>query len=99
MLYPHFYPHVVPGWFDKSLSWRRAAATNFRRALLISPSPDFVASLPGGKIPDRRDFYTMPEAERMRRWQGVVDASEALGDELGELVASGRIAEHIRIWE
>lgn len=23
MLYPHFLPQVVPGWFDKSLSWRQ----------------------------------------------------------------------------
>ena len=47
VLYPHFFPHIVPGWFDKSLRWRRARAKNFRRALLISPSPEFVASLPG----------------------------------------------------
>ena len=98
VLYPHFYSHVVPGWFDKSLRWRRARATNFSRTLLIAPSDRFVASLPGGKIPDRRDFYTMPEAERMRRWQAVVHASEALGDELRELVATGRVAEKVRLW-
>ena len=98
VLYPHFYDHVVPGWFDKSLAWRRARATNFRRALLIAPSPEFVASLPGGKIPDRRDFYTMPEAERMRRWQAVVDASEALGAELAELIATGRVTERLQVW-
>lgn len=56
VLYPHFYSHVVPGWFDKSLRWRHARGTNFRRALLISPSDAFVAKLPGSKIPDRRDF-------------------------------------------
>jgi hypothetical protein len=99
VLYPHFYSHVVPGWFDKSLGWRRARPTNFRRALLIAPSPEFVATLPGAKIPDRRDFYTMPEAERMRRWQAVVDASVALGDELHELVETGRIADRIQVWD
>ena len=99
VLYPHFYSHVVPGWFDKSLPWRRANAANFDRALLIAPSAEFVASLPGAKIPDRRDFYTMPEAERMRRWQAVVDASEALGDELRALVQSGRIADRVQLWK
>jgi hypothetical protein len=99
VLYPHFYPHVVPGWFDKSLAWRRAGGANFRRALLMAPSPEFVATLPGAKIPDRRDFYTMPEGERLRRWQAVVDASAALGDELHELIESGRIAERIQIWD
>jgi hypothetical protein len=98
VLYPHFYSHVVPGWFDKSLRWRRAKGLNFRRALLIAPSDRFVASLPGGKIPDRRDFYAMPEAERMRRWQAVVDASEALGDELRDLVRTGQIAGRIEPW-
>ena len=98
VLYPHFYSHVVPGWFDKSLRWRRATATNFRRALLIAPSEEFVTSLPGAKIPDRRDFYGLPEAERMRRWQAVVDASDALGVELRELVQTGRIADAIQPW-
>ena len=98
VLYPHFYSHVVPGWFDKSLKWRRASATNFRRALLIAPSEKFVASLPGSKIPDRRDFYSMPEAERMRRWQAVVDESEALGAELKDLIATGRIADRLELW-
>jgi hypothetical protein len=98
VLYPHFYAHVVPGWFDRSLRWRRARGANFRRALLVAPSDAFVASLPGDKIPDRRDFYTMPEAERMRRWQSVADASERLGDELRELLATGRLAERVQPW-
>jgi hypothetical protein len=98
VLYPHFYEHVIPGWFDKRLRWRRAGARNFRRALLIAPSASFVASLPGSKIPDRRDFYTMPEAERMRRWQVVVDTSEQLGDALRDLIATGRIAEAVQPW-
>jgi hypothetical protein len=98
VLYPHFYAHVVPGWFDRSLRWRRAGGANFRRTLLVAPSDEWVRTLPGGKIPDRRDFYTMPEAERMRRWQAVVDASARLGDELRELVATGRIADAVRPW-
>ena len=98
ILYPHFFDHIVPGWFDKALGWRRGSATNFDRVLLIAPSREFVASLPGGKIPDRRDFYSMPQSERMRRWQIVSDASERLGDELRELIASGRVAERINPW-
>jgi hypothetical protein len=58
-----------------------------------------VASLPGGRIPDRRDFYAMPEADRMRRWEAVVAASARLGDELGELVATGRVADAVRPWD
>ncbi len=98
VLYPHFYGHVVPGWFDKSLRWRRARGDNFRRALLIAPSDAFVASLPNRKIPDRRDFYAMDDATRQRTWQRVVDESARLGDELAELLATGRLVDRMRPW-
>lgn len=98
ILYPHFYSHVVPGWFDKSLPWRRAGVRNFRRALLLSPSAEFVQSLPRGRIPERQDFFAMSETDRIRSWERIRTASTALGDELGELVASGRIAERVTPW-
>ena len=98
VLYPHFYSHVVPGWFDKSLTWRRARGDNFRRALLIAPSDDFVRTLPRGKIPDRKDFYAMDEATRLRTWQRVVDESVRLGDELAELQVTGRLAGRLEPW-
>jgi len=88
----------VPGWFDKSLGWRRAGVTNFHRALLLSPSAEFVASLPNGRIPDRRDFGAKSESERIRAWEQIRTASTALGSELGELVISGRIAERVEPW-
>ena len=99
VLYPHFYPHVVPGWFDKALAWRRAGAANFRRALLIAPSAEFVATLPNRRIPDRRDFAAMTPSERIRVWELVRSASTALGDELGSLIASGRLAERVEAWD
>ncbi|HYW49991.1 MAG TPA: patatin-like phospholipase family protein [Gemmatimonadaceae bacterium] len=98
VLYPHFYPHAVPGWFDKSLSWRRARVGNFHRALLLSPSAAFVRTLPNGRIPDRRDFAAMSDAMRIRQWEAVRTASAALGDELGDLIASGRIAARVEAW-
>ncbi len=98
VLYPHFYSHVVPGWFDKALRWRRARARNFARTLLIAPSDAFVASLPGGRIPDRKDFQTLNDRERIARWQAVHDRSEALGEELQELVATGRLIDAVQPW-
>jgi hypothetical protein len=98
ILYPHFYPYVIPGWFDKSLPWRRAGVSNFRRALLLAPSAEFVATLPGGRIPDRNDFFAMPEAERIRAWEQVRRASTALGDELGDLISAGRITDRVEAW-
>ncbi|WP_434382028.1 patatin-like phospholipase family protein [Melittangium boletus] len=96
VLYPHFYPHVVPGWFDKALRWRRAGPANFRRVLLVSPSAEFVARLPFGKIPDREDFVRLTDAERLRAWRQVVDESARLGDEFREGLATGRLVERIQ---
>ncbi len=98
VFYPHFYSHVVPGWFDKGLPWRRARPANFARALLVAPSAAFVAGLPGGKIPDRRDFRAFDDTERMRRWQRTRDESERLGDELRTLVATDRLADVAQPW-
>ncbi|WP_233609856.1 hypothetical protein [Corallococcus sp. AB049A] len=96
VLYPHFYPYVVPGWFDKSFKWRRAGPLNFRRALIITPSPAHLARLPGGRIPDRADFTGMKADDRIRAWKQVLTEGDRMADELRERIASGRIAEHVQ---
>ncbi len=96
VLFPHFYRHVVPGWFDKSLRWRRSRLANFRRALILAPSKEFVARLPGGKIPDRVDFTDRTDTARIRAWRQVVAASEELADELRELLANGKLADRVQ---
>ena len=55
--------------------------------VLVAPSSDFVATLPGGKVPDRTDFATYHgrDDERMSMWRGLVDRCRVLGDELAEL--------------
>lgn len=78
-LYPHFYGHLTPGWFDKMLSWRRAGGALAGRTLLVAPSPAFVAALPGKAIPDRRDFLHQDDATREGHWRAAVAASEQLG--------------------
>ena len=98
VLFPHFYDHIVPGWFDKPLPWRRAGARNVSRMLLVAPSAAFVAQLPGGKLPDRKDFYTLTDDQRFERWERVNTMTSVLGEELHELIATGRIAEHVTPW-
>ncbi len=90
-LYPHFFEHIVPGWFDKKLSWRRPDPVNLERTILISPSAEFVANLPNRKIPDRTDFQTFVPEERMRLWRDVVSECERLADELHEVIEKGEL--------
>lgn len=99
VLYPHFYPHVVPGWFDKALRWRRGRPANFRRALLVAPGPGLLARLPGGRIPDRKDFYRMEHDERVEAWKRALAESEAMADALRELVETDRVADVVEPWE
>jgi len=86
VLYPHFRGDITPGWFDKFLPWRRAAAELLDSVVLLCPSPAYLARLPHGKIPDRGDFPKMSHDERVRYWQATMDASDALAEDLLELV-------------
>jgi hypothetical protein len=96
VLYPHFFPQVVPGWFDKSLTWRQPSHEHFDDVLLVTPSSSFIASLPYGRIPDRNDFVNFSAEERVRYWQQVLAATQRLAEEFHELVSTGRWREVIR---
>ena len=64
--------------------------------LVVSPSDEFVAKLPYGKIPDRNDFVKLPYKERVRYWSVVIQESQRLGDEFLEQVNSGRVRETVQ---
>lgn len=90
-LFPHFFDHIVPGWFDKKLTWRRPNPTHVDRTVLICPSQEFVARLPNAKIPDRTDFVNHAPAERVQIWRKVVAECEALGEELNDVLARNEL--------
>ena len=86
VLYPHFYDHIVPGWFDKSRPARRASGRVWDQMLMLSPTSELIASLPGGKITDRTDFTTMDDDARLAYWQVVISESERMAEEFAELL-------------
>lgn len=85
VLYPHFSHVPAPGWFDKSLKWRKPKHENYSRTILLVPKKEFVASLPFGKIPDRNDFVKLSDAERKQYWQEVVQRSQVFATQLQDL--------------
>ena len=98
-LFPHFYSRIVPGWFDKKLKWRRPQAGNVARTILVSPSDEFVATLPNGKIPDRTDFANFEPAERVRIWKQCVSACQAMADEFHEVIEKDQLAARLEpLW-
>lgn len=98
VLYPHFTDRVIPGWFDKSMPWRRGDRTRLQNALLLAPSRDYLTRLPHGKLPDRTDFkrYLGNDEGRERYWRQAMAESVRLGDEFLELVESGRLVERLQ---
>jgi hypothetical protein len=92
VLYPHFSEHIVPGWLDKALPWRRAARGPNRawldNVLIVAPSPEFLRTLPRGKLPDRNDFkfYGLNHDERIRNWRQAIGEGQRLQDEFAGFV-------------
>ncbi len=98
MLYPHFFDEITPGWFDKSLSWRKPCPSGLDRVLMITPSPEFVASLPGGHVPDRGDFLKLSTEDRQAQWRQVVDRCRVLADELSNCLDKGRLPQDVELF-
>lgn len=97
VLYPHYSAKPPKGgWFDKALSWRKAQADNYSHTIILAPSNEFAASLPGGKIPERQDFYDMTDyAQRRAHWQKSLAMLQQLGDELAAVVQQEKWAEAV----
>lgn len=93
VLYPHFYPHLIPGWFDKPFRRRRIDPQAVDNLLVLAPSAAFVAGLPGAKLPDRNDPRRLGLAACREVWCQVAEASRKLGDAFDEAFEQGRIPE------
>ena len=83
VLYPHFQQAVVPGWLDKALKWRHHATPALDAVVLLAPNPEWVKTLPNGKLPDRQDFVTYGQdlQGRMKVWNAAASAAQQLADE------------------
>ena len=86
VLYPHFQKAVVPGWLDKSLKWRHKSTHFLDTMVLLAPNPEWVSTLPNGKLPDRTDFthYGNDLAGRVKAWNTACSASAQLADEFAQ---------------
>lgn len=82
VLYPHFTDCIVPGWLDKAIPWRRARGAWLDNVVLVSPSAAYLATLPHGKLPDRRDFarFAGDDEGRMAYWRRAIAESGRLAE-------------------
>lgn len=82
VFYPHFFPKIVPAWLDKAIPWRKVKAADYDNVVMLTPSESFIARLPYGKIPDRKDFENLSNDEREKYWNTVLEATSVLVDDL-----------------
>lgn len=96
VLMPHFSPRLTPGWFDKILGWRTACFAD--RVLVVAPGPGFLARLPNGRIPDRKDFhrYAGRDGDRQRDWGIARKQGEHFASAFQRLVEGGDVAAHVQ---
>jgi hypothetical protein len=61
---------------------------------MISPSAEYLAKLPHGKLPDRSDFkrFEGGDKSRQRYWRQAMGESERMGEEFLRLADGGEIA-------
>ena len=88
VLYPHFQRTLVPGWLDKALRHRHRASARLDNVVLLVPDPDWVATLPRGRIPDRGDLahYGDDDEARAAAWRRATAEGARLADEFAALV-------------
>jgi hypothetical protein len=98
VLFPHYTSDIIPGWFDKMISFRKPSAENFKNVLFIAPSAEFIKKLPFGKIPDRNDFINFKgrDSDRINYWSSASEAGISLGEEFIESIESGKIKKLVK---
>jgi hypothetical protein len=82
VLYPHFTDRIVPGWLDKGMPWRRARGAWLDNVIVVAPSREYLSTLPGAKLPDRKDFsrFAGDDAKRMATWRHAISESDRLAE-------------------
>jgi Patatin-like phospholipase len=100
VLYPHFTDKIIPGWLDKSLPWRKAKGEWLDNLVLVSPSKEYFARLPHGKLPDRNDFkkFIDDPAARKKYWKTAIAESQRLGDEFLECVNRNDFVDNVKVF-
>lgn len=97
VLLPHYRRLVLPRWLDRMRPSRQPPPAATADLLQLYPSPQFLARLPDGQLPDRQDFqrFMRDPARRIRRWREAVALSEELGAQFLADLESGRIVDRV----
>jgi hypothetical protein len=59
VLMPHYTDHIIPGWLDKKLPWRKPAAANMANVVMIAPTKGIRAAIAKRQDPGSERFQTL----------------------------------------
>jgi hypothetical protein len=95
VFYPHFLPHITPGWFDKFHPYRQSQYHD--DTLLLYPSKDFIHMLPDKRLTSRVDFdtYAGDPDLRIKKWYEAADLGKYLVDDFLKLLNPGILRENL----
>ena len=81
VFYPHFFPEITPGWFDRFHPLRKSRF--HENILLLYLSDDFIEMMPDKKRTSRVDFETYKENPdlRIKKWYQAADLGKYLVDD------------------
>lgn len=97
-LYPHFQRSLVPGWLDKMWKGRHRPTPHLDNLIVLAPNPEWIRTLPNGKLPDRTDFkrYGFDFDGRIAAWSRAVEESRRLADEWAQWLEAGCPADRVQ---
>lgn len=95
ILLPHFAPELKLGWLERFGPRTQANPAVWDRMVLLAPTPEWIQSLPGGKIPDRDDAGPLNETQRIQRWTECVRR----GEQLVEACQPGMLMDSLELWQ
>ena len=74
-------------WLDKGLKRRHASSAKLDNLVVLAPHPDWVATLPHGKLPDRQRFkrWRHDRPARIAAWTHAVAAAQQLAEQVSRL--------------
>jgi len=89
---------IIPGWLDKKLFYRHLPEQYLENLLMVYPTAEFIKTLPGGEVPQRKDFKSFADepSTRIKNWKEVVKKSAHLGEQFLELIESNKLRDVVK---
>lgn len=97
IFFPHYMDTLHQGYFDQYLPYRKFNGKVLDRMIMLSPSEEYIKSLPNNKISDSTDWkaYLGNNEERTSNWYEVARRGQEIVDEFDYYYRAGKLMDVI----